>query len=121
MRSCRLIVFALLGSLVCTQLTFSFDSSERDILASYFDQEEQIDHEKNLKVELQRFRDIEYTGHLYVGSQELPVIFDTGSVWSWLPAQTCSTCLDQGMIAYDPEISKSSKLVSDHVQVVKYG
>ena len=64
-----------------------------------------------------------YVGILYVGSeqQELPLVFDTGSVWSWLPAQTCSQCLDQGMAAYDPDQSLFYRRVSDHVQVVKYG
>ena len=52
---------------------------------------QQITIAESVRVDLQNVRDIQYMGDLYVGSsgQKLSFVFDTGSVWTWIPLSEC--------------------------------
>ena len=62
-------------------------------------------------------------GDLYVGSsgQKLSFVFDTGSVWTWIPLSECQTCSRMGMELYAEKESETYARLEDSVQVVKYG
>lgn len=48
----------------------------------------------NIRVGLTNFRELQYYGPLYLGSnrKKLNFVYDTGSSWLWFPKQACTGC-----------------------------
>ena len=84
---------------------------------------QQISIQESVKIDLQNVRDIQYMGELYIGSsgQKLNFVFDTGSVWTWIPLSECHSCSQIGMELFEETESETYKRLQDSVQTVKYG
>jgi len=69
----------------------------------------------NIRVGLTNFRELQYYGPLYLGSnrQKLNFVYDTGSSWLWFPKSTCVGCPTKHR--YD---TKSSVFYNETAQVV---
>ena len=88
---------------------------------SYYTQ--QITMIEPIKIELENTRDIQYKGDLYLGSsgQKLSLVFDTGSIWTWIALSDCTTCRNQGMGLYDEDDSETYSRLDDNLSVIHYG
>ena len=88
---------------------------------SYYTQ--QITMIEPIEIELENVRDIQYRGDLYIGSegQKLSLVFDTGSIWTWVALSDCKTCSDQGMELYEEDKSETYSRLDVSVSVIHYG
>jgi len=71
----------------------------------------------DVNLELKNFQNVQYMGDFYIGGQDLPVIYDTGSFEVIVLSDLCKKCETQGPMyssSKSTSFSDGSKLVAQH-------
>ena len=57
---------------------------------------------KSITKEITNFKDLQYFGELYIGSnkQKMTFIYDTGSAWIWVPTELCKLNFDKDLMLF---------------------
>lgn len=71
-------------------------------------------------LDLYNYQNLQHYGFVYIGGQEIPVMFDTGSTRTWIASINCYSKGCNKHVKYDPYVSKSFKALHSSFEI-EYG